>query len=182
MLRFALLPALLLLTVPAACRQPTPAAQAAEPHFPTLTGRVVDQADLLSPQVEARLAAQSEAVEREIGPQYVIVTVSSLHGLAIEDYGVKLGRRWGIGSKARNDGLLLIVAPHENVARIEVGYGLEKRVTDAFAARVMREKMVPRFKAGDFPGGIEAGSAELVRRLRSKQTDREIAVEDRMVI
>jgi uncharacterized protein len=177
-LKMWLLPVLILA---AACGKPMPATQAA-PHFPALTGRVVDQADLLPADAEAKLSAQSAAVEREIGPQFVIVTIRDLEGRTIEDYGLRLGRAWGIGSKARNDGLLLIVAPQERKVRIEVGYGLEKRVTDAFAAKVIREKIVPRFTAGDYPGGIEAGSAQLVRRLRSKQTDRQIAAEDGMVI
>jgi uncharacterized protein len=148
------------------------------PTFPVLTGRVVDQANLLSPADEQRLSAASQAVEREVGPQFVIVTLSDLQGRSIEDYGVQLGRTWRIGSRARNDGILLIVAPNERKVRIEVGYGLERRVTDPFAARVIRERIVPRFRGGDFPGGINAGSEAIVARLRSRQSDREIAAED----
>jgi uncharacterized protein len=140
----------------------------------------VDQANLLSPAEEQRLSAASEAVQREVGPQFVIVTVSSLQGRTIADYGVQLGRTWGIGSRARNDGILLIVAPSERKVRIEVGYGLERRVTDPFAARVLRERIVPRFRDGDFPGGIMAGSEAIVARLRSRQSDREIAAEDHL--
>jgi uncharacterized protein len=175
-LKMWLLPVLILAS---ACGKPMSATQAA-PHFPVLTGRVVDQAALLPADVEAKLSRASASVEREVGSQFVVVTVRDLEGRTIEDYSLRLGRAWGIGSEARNDGLLLIVARQEKKMRIEVGYGLEKRVSDAFAAKVLREAILPRFKAGDFPGGIEAGSAELVRRLRSKQTDREIAVEDRM--
>ena len=158
---------------------PTSFAFAAEP--PALSGRVVDQADVLTPDEERALSGKSEALEREVGPQFVIVTVKSLGGQPIEQYGVQLGRRWGIGSKERNDGLLLIVAPAERKARIEVGYGLEKRVTDPFAARVMREQLVPRFQEGDFGAGIAAGSDALIARLRSKASDRAIAREDLVV-
>lgn len=166
----------------AACGSATaPATNAAAGAFPALTGRVVDQAGLLSPAEEQRLSASSEAVEREVGPQFVIVTVSDLQGRTIEDYGVQLGRTWGIGHRGRNDGVLLIVAPNERKVRIEVGYGLERRVTDPFASRVLREQVRPRFEAGDFAAGIIAGSDSIIARLRSRQSDREIAAQDHLV-
>lgn len=149
--------------------------------FPALTGRVVDGADLLTPAQEAKLDAKAEALEKEVGPQYVIVTVPSLGGRPIEDYGVKLGRHWGIGHKGRDDGVLLIVAPTERKVRIEVGYGLERRVTDPFAGRVIREQALPSFKQDDFPEGIEAASDALISRLRSKASDAEIARADGVV-
>jgi uncharacterized protein len=153
-------------------------AERTPPAFPALTGRVVDQANLLSPADEQRLSATSEAVERAVGAQFVIVTLRDLQGRTIEDYGVQLGRTWGIGSGARNDGILLIVAPNERRVRIEVGYGLERRVTDPFAARAIRERILPRFSEGDYPGGIIAGSEAIAARLRSRQSDRELAAED----
>jgi uncharacterized protein len=167
----------------AACGSAPPAtanAQAwdAPPTFPALTGRIVDQANLLSPADEQRLSATSQAVEREVGAQFVIVTLRDLQGRSIEDYGVQLGRTWRIGSRAHNDGVILIVAPNERKVRIEVGYGLERRVTDPFAAKVIRERILPRFRDGDFPGGIVAGSEAIVARLRSRQSDRQIAAED----
>jgi uncharacterized protein len=146
-----------------ACRDaPAPAAG---PEFPELTGRVVDGADLLTPEQEARLAAASARLEREAGPQYVVVTVPTLQGYSIEDYGLKLGRHWGVGNKARNDGLLLIVAPNERLVRIEVGTGLEKRITNPFAAQVISEQALPRFRESRFPEGIEAASEALMKRL-----------------
>jgi uncharacterized protein len=170
----------------AACGSAPPAtanAQAwgAPPAFPALTGRVVDQANLLSPADEQRLSGASQAVEREVGPQFVVVTVSDLQGRSIEDYGVQLGRTWRIGSRAHNDGIMLIVAPNERRVRIEVGYGLERRVTDPFAARVIRERILPRFRDRDFPGGIIAGSDAIIARLRSRQSDAEIAAEDHVL-
>jgi uncharacterized protein len=149
--------------------------------FPALTGRVVDQADLLPAADEARLTAALAAVQREVGPQFVVVTVPDLQGREIADYGVQLGRTWRIGSGERNDGVLLIVAVAERKVRIEVGYGLERRITDPFAARVIRERIRPRFRAGDFPGGIAAGSDAIIERLRSRQSDGEIAVADGVV-
>jgi uncharacterized protein len=174
----ALLLGLLLLPATACGRE---APREPGPAFPALTGRVVDEADLLTPAQEAGLAARSAAVERELGAQYVVVTLRSLQGYSIADYGYRLGRQWGIGSKARNDGLLLIVAPAERKVRIEVGYGLERRVTDPFAGKVIREQALPRFKEGKFPEGIEAASDALIQRLHSKASDAEIAREDGVV-
>jgi uncharacterized protein len=179
-----LIPMALAAAAPAACRagdgSSAPSATA-DPSLPRLSGRVVDDAGILAPAAEARLAAQSAALEREIGAQYVVVTVPDLKGEAIEHFGLRLGRAWGVGHKGKDDGLLMIVAPHERKVRIEVGYGLESRVTDPFAAKVIREDIVPRFVAGDYGGGIAAGSADLIARLRSKQSDREIAAEDKVV-
>jgi len=149
--------------------------------FPALTGPVVDQANLLPAADEARLTAASAAVQREVGPQFVVVTVPDLQGREIADYGVQLGRTWRIGSRERNDGVLLIVAVAERKVRIEVGYGLERRITDPFAARVIRDRIAPRFRAGDYAGGISAGSDAIIERLRSRQSDGEIAAADGVV-
>lgn len=171
--------ALALLASPA-CSRAAPAAPA-DPslHFPTLTGRVVDQADLLSPAEEQALAAQSAALERDTKAQYVVVTVPSLQGAPIEDYGVRLGRIWGIGRKDANDGVILLVAPVEHKVRIEVGTGLEKRLTDPFAGKVLREQVLPAFRGGRFGDGIAAGSAAIEQRLRSKESYAEMDREDR---
>src|SRR5581483_5381968 len=101
------------------------AAEAAEPTFPALTGRVVDDADLLSPADEQELTDELKALEDKSSDQVVVVTLPSLQGYAIEDYGYRLGRHWGIGTAKLNNGVLLIVAPNERKVRIEVGYGLE---------------------------------------------------------
>ncbi len=170
----------LLLLGSSGCERAPPVARDVS-NFPALGGRVVDAADLLTPAQEARLSARSAALEKDVGPQYVVVTVPSLGGRPIEQYGVDLGRHWGIGHKGRDDGVLLIVAPSERKARIEVGYGLERRVTDPFAGRVLREQAIPRFRQGDFPGGIVAASDALISRLRSKARDSEIASADGVV-
>ncbi|MEA3009648.1 MAG: uncharacterized protein QOJ91_1340 [Sphingomonadales bacterium] len=175
----ALLLSLLLLGGPGCGRAP-PVVQDIS-GLPALSGRVVDGADLLTPAQEARLSAESEAIEKEVGAQYVVATVPSLNGRPIEDYSIALARHWGLGGKKRNDGLLLLVAPAERKVRIEVGYGLERRVTDPFAGRVIRERALPRFKEGNFPGGIEAASDALFARLRSGASDSEIARRDGVV-
>jgi uncharacterized protein len=159
----------------------TPPAEATGPEFPALTGRIVDEADLLPPAQERQLAAESAALEREVGPQYVIVTLPSLQGYPILEYGVGLGREWGIGSGERNDGIILLVAANERQVRIEVGRGLERRVTDPYAARVLEEQIMPRFREGDMAGGIVAGSQALIARLRSRQSEAEIARADGVI-
>jgi len=173
--------ALLLLAAGGCGRGQPAAAAAAEPSFPVLTGRVVDRADLLAPGDEAKLTQASAAVERETGHQFVVVTLASLDGYKIEDYAVRLGRHWGIGRKGVDDGVILIVAPRERKVRIEVGYGLEKRVTDPFAAKVIRERMVPAFQKGHLAEGIVAGSDAVVDRLRSKASDAQIRALDGVV-
>lgn len=133
--------------------------------LPALTGRVVDRADLLTPAQETSLSAQSAALEKATGHQFVIVTVPDLGGHTIEDYGRTLGNYWHIGRKNVNDGVLLLVAPNERKVRIEVGYGLEKMLSDPRAAEIIAHDILPPFKAGDLPGGIVAGAATITRTL-----------------
>jgi uncharacterized protein len=135
--------------------------------FPKFTGLVVDAADVLPPETEARLAAELQALQRDTKRQLVVATIPDLQGYPIEDYGYRLGREWGVGLRDVDNGLILLVAPTERKVRIEVGYGLEGIVTDAFAGTVIREQVVPRFKAGDLPGGVTAGAGALVRHLRA---------------
>lgn len=139
---------------------------AAQPKFPELTGRVVDEAGILPPEVETRLTAQLEQLETTTQRQLVVATISDLDGYDISDYGYQLGRAWGIGDKERNDGALLLVAPNERRVRIEVGYGLEGYLTDALSALIIQNTIIPRFKDGDFPGGIEAGTAAIIEQLQ----------------
>jgi uncharacterized protein len=120
-------------------------------------------------------------VERETGAQFVVVTLRSLEGRSIEDYSVRLGRHWGIGRKGVDDGVMLVVAPAERKVRIEVGYGLEKRVTDPFAGKVIRERLIPAFREGRFPQGIRAASDAITERLRSRAGDAEIRALDGVV-
>jgi uncharacterized protein len=141
------------------------AVSAATPNFPTLTGRVVDQANILSPQIRADLTTKLEALESKTSRQLVVVTVPSLQGLEIEDYGYQLGRAWGIGEKGRDTGALLIVAPNERRVRVEVGYGLESVLTDALSNAILQEQVLPKLRAGDEPGGVVAGTDALIAQL-----------------
>lgn len=133
--------------------------------FPALSGRVVDAAGIIPDTQEAALTAKLEALETQSQRQFVVATVPSLEGYDIADYGYRLGRHWGIGDKERNDGAILLVAPNERKVRIEVGYGLEGVMTDGLSFLIIQNAIVPRFKAGDMPGGIEAGADALIAHL-----------------
>jgi len=133
--------------------------------FPALTGRVVDAAHFLPADVAAKLDQQLAALETQSQRQLVVATIPDLQGYDIEDYGYRLGRAWGLGDKKRNDGIVLIVAPKERKVRIEVGYGLEATVTDGLSELIIQKIILPKFKAGDMPGGIEAGTAALIQQL-----------------
>lgn len=135
-------------------------------RFPALSGRVVDQARLLTPEKEAALTARLEALERDTSDQLVVVTLDSLQGLEIEDYGYRLGRAWGIGQAEENNGVLLIVAPNERKVRIEVGYGLEPILTDGLSALIIHNQILPSFREGRFEHGIEQGVAAIEAQLR----------------
>jgi len=142
------------------------AAPATAQSFPELTGRVVDQADIIPADQEAQLVAALEALETQSQRQVVIATVNSLEGYEIADYGYQLGRAWGIGDAKRNDGALLLVAPNERRVRIEAGYGVEGYLTDALSALIIQNQILPRFREGDFPGGITAGAAAIIAQLQ----------------
>ena len=143
-------------TTPAA----TPTTKPSGPTFPALSGRVVDQANVIPADVEAQLTARLAALEARSSDQLVVATVTSLQGYEIEEYGYRLGRTWQIGQGERlNNGVILLVAPNERKVRIEVGYGLEGVLTDMFTGQVVRNNIVPAFKAGDMVGGIVAGVA-----------------------
>ncbi|QUL38228.1 YgcG family protein [Erythrobacter sp. JK5] len=139
---------------------------AAQPEFPELTGRVVDNADIISPEIEAQLTAKLEALETQTQRQLVIATVPDLQGYDIADYGYQLGREWALGDAERNDGALLLVAPTERKVRIEVGYGLEGYLTDALSALIIQNQILPRFRNEDMPGGIVAGADAIIAQLQ----------------
>ena len=134
--------------------------------FPPLSGRVVDQADLLSPEQETDLTSKSAALEAQTGRQFVIATVNSLEGRTIEDYGYRLGRTWGIGDKEEDDGVILLVAPNEHKVRIETGYGARVFLTDAVSSVIIREAILPHFREGDFPGGIAEGAKQIITQMQ----------------
>ena len=138
--------------------------------FPKLTGRVVDQADLLDPQQEAALTAKLAGLETRTQRQLVVATLNSLEGYEISDYGYRLGREWALGQDGKGEtekdnGAILIIAPNERKMRIEVGYGLEPVLTDGLSSTIIRNDITPHFKDGDFVGGINAGVDRIVTQL-----------------
>jgi uncharacterized protein len=137
----------------------------AAPSFPPLTGRVVDDAGILSADTKAQIANISAAIESKTTDQLVVATVKSLQGYEIEDYGYQLGRSWGIGQKGKDNGLILLVAPNEKRVRIEVGYRLEGQITDAESKLIIENIMLPAFRKGDYNGGVLQGTVALTQLL-----------------
>jgi uncharacterized protein len=138
----------------------------AAPTFPPLNGqRVVDDAHVLSAQTQADLTGKLAALEQKTGDQLVVVTLPSLQGYEIEDYGYQLGRAWGIGQKGKDNGVILIIAPAEHKVRIEVGYGLEPVLTDALSSVILQDQVLPKFRTGDYDGGAEAGADAIISQL-----------------
>ena len=125
--------------------------------YPPLTGRVVDQANVISAQSRGALETKLKELEDKSSIQLVVATVKSLQGSDIETYANGLLRFWKLGQAQKNNGVLLLVAPAEHKVRIEVGYGLEGTLTDALSSVIIASAVIPRFKAGDFSGGIERG-------------------------
>ncbi len=142
----------------------------AGPSFPPLSGRVVDEAGVLSDSARSELDGILAGDEKEFGGrQIVVVTLKSLQGTTIEDYGYQLGRHWGIGQKGKNNGALVIVAPNEHAARIEVGYGLEGDLTDARSRLIIERTMLPAFRRGDYDRGRDRRHQGGARHARQHQ-------------
>lgn len=133
--------------------------------FPALTGPVVDAANVIPDDQEARIAQKVVALKAQSQRQLQVVTVTSLEGYDIADYANRLFRNWQLGDKERNDAVMLLVAPSERKLRIEVGYGMEGTVTDGISFLVINKVIVPKFKEGDIPGGIEAGTDALIKQM-----------------
>lgn len=138
----------------------------AAPTFPQLIGRVVDGAGIIPADAEARITAKLQALEDKTTDQFVVVTLDSLQGYEIADYGYQLGRHWAIGQAGKDNGLLLIVAPNEREVRFEVGYGLEGTMTDALTRVIIENAILPRFRADDMAGGIERGVDDAIQVLQ----------------
>jgi uncharacterized protein len=134
-------------------------------EFPALSGRVVDDAGVLDAATRESLRAKLAALEARSGIQVVVATVKSLNGNAVEDYANRLFRRWQLGQKGKNNGVLLLHAPAERKIRIEVGYGLEGTLTDAATKYIITNSITPRFKANDFAGGTTRGVDDILKAL-----------------
>ena len=153
---------------------------AAALSFPPLTGRIVDQAGILSPAAEAALEPKLADLEARSGIQLVVATVDSLEGQEIEPYANELFRTWKLGEAGRNNGVLLLVAPNERRVRIEVGYGLEGTLTDALSKIIIANAITPRFQAGDFSGGVTRGVDDIVVVLTTDASEWEARPELRL--
>ena len=149
----------------AACFLLLPGIARAAPSFPPFTGLVTDAANIIPADQKAALEAKLGALKQQTGRQLVVATIPDLQGYEISDYGYQLGRSWGVGLKGVDNGAILIVAPKEHKVRIEVGYGLEPVLTDAFSSVVIQQAIIPRFKANDMVGGISAGVDALAQQL-----------------
>jgi uncharacterized protein len=139
--------------------------------FPPLTGRVVDQANIMTAQSRSNLETKLKELEDKSSIQLVVATVKSLQGSDIETYANGLFRSWKLGEAKKNDGALLLIAPAEHKVRIEVGYGLEGTLTDALSSVIISSAIIPRFKTGDFSGGIERGVDGIVGVLSGDTAD-----------
>ena len=128
---------------------------------PYLSGRVMDSAGLLSPSKAEQLADQLQLLEEETGAQVAVLTIPSLEGDSLEDFSLRVVETWKLGRADVDDGVLILVARDDRKMRIEVGYGLEGALTDAQSGRIIDRVMAPRFRAGDFDGGVE-GAVEAV--------------------
>jgi len=141
---------------------------AAAKDIPALTGRIVDQANLLTADQKQRIETKLAAFEKETGDQVAVLTFDSLDGEAIEDYANKVGRAWALGQKGKDNGVLLLVAKQDRKMRMEVGYGLEPVLTDLQTSVIQNEVIIPYFKKGDFGGGIEAGVDAILSTIQGK--------------
>jgi uncharacterized protein len=133
----------------------------AAPNYPSLTGRVVDQAGLLTADQVVILTNKLAAIEQSSGHQVAVATVKSLEGQDIAPYANELYRKWALGSKDKSDGVLLLVAPNERKVRIEVGYGLEGDLTDATSSVIINRAIVPKFKAGEYFSGLYTATEDI---------------------
>jgi uncharacterized protein len=139
--------------------------------FPPLSGRIVDQANIIPLDTRSAIEPKLKDLEDKSGIQFVVATVTSLEGQEIEPYANQLFRTWKLGDKAKNNGVLLLVAPNERRVRIEVGYGLEGTLTDALSKIIISNAIAPRFKAGDYGGGIARGVDDVITVLTTDASE-----------
>ena len=144
---------------------------------PRPAGPVLDQANIIPDAEEAALGAKLKAYTQTTGRAVMVVTLASLEGQDIASVGSALGQEWGVGGKATDQGVILIVAPNERKMRIEVGYGLEEYLPDVLGGRIIRDVIAPRFKSGDFAGGIGAGIDAITTQLNRTPADAKAVAE-----
>lgn len=137
-------------------------------EVPVLKGRVNDYAGILSPAAENHLESVLSDLEQTDSTQIVVLTLPSLGGETIEEYGIRVADTWKIGQKGLDNGAILIISKNDRKLRIEVGYGLEGTLTDLMAGRIIGNIIVPRFKAGDFEQGITEGVQAMIQVVRGE--------------
>ncbi len=137
-------------------------------EIPYLTGRVVDNAEILKPDTRARIAALSKAHEDKSTDQIAVLTVPTLGGTSVEEYANQVFAAWKLGQKGKDNGVLVLVAPTDRKMRIEVGYGLEGTLPDVTASRIIRNVMTPAFRAGNYDQGVSDGVAAIVAQLEGQ--------------
>jgi uncharacterized protein len=136
--------------------------------LPQPVGFINDFAGILTPETSSQLTNIATSLEKATDIELAVATIKSLDGDPIEDYAVRLFQAWGIGKKGQDNGVLVLVAPIDRSVRIEVGYGLEPLMNDALAGRIIRDTMIPHFKAGDFGLGILNGVVELTSTIAKR--------------
>jgi len=137
-------------------------------EIPYLTGRVNDNAEILSENARILLSEKLKEHEDRTSNQVVVLTINSLQGESIEEYSNIVFNEWELGQNNKDNGILIVVVPSEKRMRIEVGYGLEGTMPDIIASRIIREIMTPRFREGDFDGGIAEGALAVINVLEGQ--------------
>jgi uncharacterized protein len=135
---------------------------------PTSDGYVTDRAGMLSSGVERDLENTLRSFEASDSTQVVVLTIPTLEGEALDEYALRVAETWAVGQRERDNGALLLVVRDDRKIRIEVGYGLEGRLTDLLSGRIIDNEITPRFKQGDFDGGISAGVDAMVLAVRGE--------------
>src|SRR5450759_192724 len=140
-------------------------------NFPALTGRIVDQANIIPAETRSAIEPKLADLEAKSGIQLVVATVTSLEGQEVEPYANELFRSWKLGEKAKNNGVLLLVAPNQRKVRIEVGYGLEGTLTDALSKVIITNAITTRFQTGAFSGRIARGVDDIITVLTTDASE-----------
>jgi uncharacterized protein len=137
-------------------------------EVPKLNGRVNDYAQLLSPATQRHLEGVLRSFEQTDSTQLVVLTITSLEGMAIEDFSIRVAEQWKIGQKGLDNGAILVISRNDRKLRIEVGYGLEGKLTDLMAGRIIRDVITPAFKAGNFDQGVVAGVEAMMATVKGE--------------
>jgi uncharacterized protein len=139
-------------------------------QVPYLSGRVNDNADILSSATVSELNAELKAFEDSTSNQVVVLTINSLDGANLEEYSVNVAQTWKLGQKGKDNGVLLLVVKDDRKIRIEVGYGLEGTLTDALCSTIIQRQILPRFRNGDYDGGVEGGVKAILGTIEGTYT------------